>query len=87
MSKVAATQYGRYGVRVNSIHPGVIQAPMAQESMQDPERMRYFMGVIPMRRAGTPDEVAYGMLYLASDESSYVNGIELVIDGGYLAKA
>lgn len=87
MTKVAATQYGRYGVRVNSIHPGFIQAPMAHDSMQDPERLRYFMGVIPMRRAGTPHDVAYGMLYLASDESAYVNGAELVIDGGYLAKA
>lgn len=87
LTKMAATQFGQYGIRVNSVHPGFIQAPMAQDSIQDPERMKYFMSVIPMRRVGKADDVAQGVLYLASDESAYVNGIELVIDGGYLAKA
>jgi NAD(P)-dependent dehydrogenase (short-subunit alcohol dehydrogenase family) len=87
LTKMAATQFGQYGIRVNSVHPGFIQAPMSQDSMQDPERMQYFMSVIPIRRFGTPDDVAQGVLYLATDDSAFVSGIELVIDGGYLAKA
>ena len=87
MTKMAATQYGQYGIRVNSVHPGFIAAPMSQDSLKDPKRMEYFMGVIPMKRAGRPEDVALGVLYLASDDSAFVSGIELVIDGGYLAKA
>ena len=86
-TKAAAVQYARDGIRVNSIHPGPIQTPMTQAGWEDAERVGDFVvsSDTPMGRYGKPEEVAYGALYLASDESSYVTGAELVIDGGYIA--
>ena len=83
MSKNAAMSYAAEGIRVNSVHPGFIHTPLADA--QAPEDMAVIAS-ISMKRAGTPMEVAYGCLFLASDEASYVTGTELVIDGGYLAQ-
>jgi 3alpha(or 20beta)-hydroxysteroid dehydrogenase len=85
LSKTAAVEYGTQGVRVNSIHPGVIATPMIQtildeEGDQQPDIVR-----TPMRRAGQPEEIAAGMVFLASDEASFVTGTELVVDGGLTA--
>jgi NAD(P)-dependent dehydrogenase (short-subunit alcohol dehydrogenase family) len=84
MSKNAAMTYVADGIRVNSVHPGFIHTPLTDS--QAPDLNSAVIAATPMKRGGTPIEVAYGCLYLASDESSYVTGVELVIDGGYLAQ-
>lgn len=77
-------------VRVNSVHPGFIDTPLVRKSMarfDDPaEAQAHYDGLQPIARLGTPEDVAWGILYLASDESRYVTGSELVIDGGYTAR-
>lgn len=84
MSKNAAITYATTGVRVNSLHPGFVWTPLTEN--QDPEVNAYVVGQTPMGRAGNPEEIANGALFLASDESSFMTGAELVIDGGYLAQ-
>lgn len=84
MSKNAAITYVGDGIRVNSLHPGFIDTPLTQA--QDPGINDFVVSVTPMKRAGTPREIANGALFLASDESSFMTGAELVIDGGYLAQ-
>ncbi|MBO1901493.1 SDR family oxidoreductase [Leucobacter weissii] len=84
MSKNAAITYAASGVRVNSLHPGFIWTPLTQQ--QAPEVNEFVIGQTPMGRAGTPEEIAHGAVFLASDESSFMTGAELVIDGGYLAQ-
>ena len=84
MSKNAAMTYVADGIRVNSVHPGFIHTPLTDA--QAPELNEVVIASTPMKRGGKPIEVAYGCLFLASDESSYVTGAELVIDGGYLAQ-
>ncbi|MCV9962381.1 SDR family oxidoreductase [Pararhizobium sp. BT-229] len=84
MSKNAALTYVGDGIRVNSVHPGFIHTPLTDA--QAPELNEVVIGATPMKRGGQPIEVANGCLFLASDESSYVTGAELVIDGGYLAQ-
>ena len=86
LTKSAAIQYAGDGIRVNSVHPGPIATPMTQAWMADPAQDEYFMATVPLGRYGQPEEVAHGVLYLASDESSYVTGAELVIDGGLTAQ-
>jgi NAD(P)-dependent dehydrogenase (short-subunit alcohol dehydrogenase family) len=81
MSKNAALTYVGDGIRVNSLHPGIIETPMIAE--QDAAITNAVVAATPMKRLGTPMEIAYGALFLASDESSYMTGAELVIDGGY----
>jgi NAD(P)-dependent dehydrogenase (short-subunit alcohol dehydrogenase family) len=83
-SKNAAITYAGDGIRVNSIHPGFIDTPLTQG--QDPAINAYVIGLTPMKRAGTPLEIANGCLFPACDESSFMTGAELVIDGGYLAQ-
>ena len=84
MSKNAAMTYVTDGIRVNSLHPGFIHTPLTDA--QAPGLNESVIAATPMKRGGTPLEVAYGCLFLASDEASYVTGAELVIDGGYLAQ-
>jgi NAD(P)-dependent dehydrogenase (short-subunit alcohol dehydrogenase family) len=84
MSKNAAMTYVSEGIRVNSVHPGFIHTPLTDS--QAPALNDAVITATPMKRGGKPIEIAYGCLYLASDESSYVTGTELVIDGGYLAQ-
>lgn len=84
MSKNVAMTYVADGIRVNSVHPGFIDTPLTQA--QAPDLNEVVIASTPMKRGGKPIEVAYGCLFLASDESSYVTGAELVIDGGYLAQ-
>jgi NAD(P)-dependent dehydrogenase (short-subunit alcohol dehydrogenase family) len=83
ISKVAAKELAPFSVRVNSLHPGQIDTDMnARQREQTPELIDKLIRGIPLRRIGTPQEVAHGLVYLASDESVYVTGSELVIDGG-----
>jgi NAD(P)-dependent dehydrogenase (short-subunit alcohol dehydrogenase family) len=84
MSKNAAITHAQTGLRVNSLHPGFIATPLTDA--QDAQVNDYVVGQTPMGRAGRPEEIAYGALFLASDESSFMTGSELVIDGGYLAQ-
>ena len=85
-TKAAAIQYAGEGIRVNSVHPGGVLTPMTESRLQDPDRRRLTISNIPLGRIADPIEIAYGVLYLASDESSYVTGSELVIDGGFTAQ-
>jgi hypothetical protein len=75
---------GARNIRVNSIHPGRIETPMTANLT--PERRQLVLGLTPLGRDGKPEEVGYGVLFLASDEASYVTGAELVIDGGFIAQ-
>ena len=84
MSKSAAITYAKDNIRVNSLHPGFIDTPLTQA--QAPEINEHVVGQTPMARAGRPEEIAQGAVFLASDESSFMTGSELVIDGGYLAQ-
>ena len=84
-TKSIALRYATQGVRVNSVHPGPIDTPMLQAGFVDPERMQRVMSKVPMGRVGQPEEIAYGVLFLSSDESSFITGAGLVIDGGYIA--
>ena len=85
-TKATAIQYARESIRANSIYPGPIATPMTETSRAEPEQNQLMLDGTPMGRWGRPEEVAYGALYLASDESSFVTGSELVIDGGYTAQ-
>ncbi|MET9530815.1 MULTISPECIES: glucose 1-dehydrogenase [unclassified Streptomyces] len=85
LSKTAAVEYARQGVRVNSIHPGVIATPMIQELLDEQGDQQPDIVRTPMRRAGRAEEIASAMLFLACDESSFVTGSELVVDGGLTA--
>jgi len=86
LTKSAAIQYAPQGIRVNSIHPGPIVTPMTNRLRSTPEIFSLITSRIPLGRYGQPIEIAYGALYLASDESSFVTGSELVIDGGWVAQ-
>lgn len=81
MAKNAALTYVGDGIRVNSLHPGIVDTPMI--AAQDASLTQAVVDATPMKRLGRPRELAYGALFLASDESSYMTGAELVIDGGY----
>ncbi|KOG60529.1 cyclopentanol dehydrogenase [Streptomyces griseoflavus] len=85
LSKTAAVEYARQGVRVNSVHPGVIATPMIQEVLDEQGDQQPDIRRTPMRRAGRADEIASAILFLACDESSFVTGSELVVDGGLTA--
>ena len=85
LTKSGAIQYAKEGIRVNSVHPGAIATPMTEAMFSDPEWDK-FRRLIPLGRYAEPEEVAYGVLHLASDDSSYVTGSELVIDGGSTAQ-
>ena len=82
-TKAAAVRYGPQGVRVNSVHPGYM--PPMLNATNAGERADKIEAT-PLRRLGEPIEVAYGVLFLASDEASFITGTELVIDGGYIAQ-
>ena len=92
LTKSAALHCARTGtnIRVNSVHPGYIWTPMVENhlnTMPDPAAAkRYVESLHPVGHLGEPDDIAYGVLYLASDESKFMTGAELVIDGGYTAQ-
>ncbi len=86
LTKTTALQYAREGIRCNSVHPGPIVTPMTERRRAEPDVYQRMLSRIPLGRYGEPDEVAYAVLYLASDESSFVTGSELVIDGGWTAQ-
>jgi len=85
LSKAAAIQYAKDRIRVNSVHPGFVDTPMARPGLLGNESGKARMDATPLGRFGKPIDIAMGCLYLASDESSWVTGSELVIDGGLTA--
>lgn len=85
-TKAAAIQYAADGIRVNSVHPGFVDSPMTAASHALPEVHNLRLSRTPLGRMGTPEDIAAGILYLASDESAFVTGSELVIDGGMTAQ-
>ena len=85
-TKSIAIQYAKDNIRCNSVHPGPINTPMTYRARDDVELNKKLLSKVPMERMGQPEEVATGVLYLASDEASYVTGAELVIDGGWVAQ-
>lgn len=86
LSKAAATTFGRSGVRINALFPGVIDTPMTQALSDSKELLNQLIQATPLQRLGKPEDVAQAALFLASDESSYITGAELVIDGGFSAQ-
>lgn len=86
ITKSAAADFAKYKIRVNSVHPGLIDTPMTRDIINDPEKTKRILSTTILERAGRSEEVAYPVLMLASDESSYMTGAEIVIDGGYIAR-
>lgn len=78
MTKAAALEFGEYGIRVNSVHPGVVMTPMTRDTESAQETVRQ-----PLARPGTPEEVAAMVLFLASERAGYSTGCEFVMDGGF----
>jgi NAD(P)-dependent dehydrogenase (short-subunit alcohol dehydrogenase family) len=85
MTKAAAVQWARAGIRVNSVHPGFMPPMRTSVGSANPEWRAKVLATVPMRREGKVEEVAHAVLFLASDEASYITGTELVVDGGFLA--
>jgi 3(or 17)beta-hydroxysteroid dehydrogenase len=86
LTKATAIQYAREGIRVNSVHPGPVATPLNEARRADPNVYQRTVSRIPLGRYGQPEDIAYGVLYLASDESAFVTGSELVIDGGWTSQ-
>lgn len=85
MSEAMALEMAPLGIRVNVIAPGMIDTPMAAIDQQDPKSLEASLNRVPLKRPGKPEEVANAVAFLASDESSYMTGSVMVVDGGWLA--
>ena len=86
LTKATAVQYAGEGIRCNSVHPGFVDSPMTARFHAQPEVRADRVGRTPLGRLGVPQDIAWGILFLASDESSFMTGSELVIDGGWTAQ-
>ena len=86
LTKSIAIQHAPDNIRCNSVHPGMIITAMTEEALADPDVRQDYHDRIPLGRLGTTDDIANGVLFLASDDSSFVTGSELVIDGGLVAQ-
>ncbi|WP_100010139.1 SDR family NAD(P)-dependent oxidoreductase [Lentibacillus sediminis] len=86
LTKAVAIDYAKQNIRVNSVHPGYIETPMTTELFQNDEYRGWFESQTPLPRLGKPGDIANAVLYFASDESSFVTGVELPVDGGYYAQ-
>lgn len=86
LTKLTAMQYAKDGIRCNSVHPGPIMTPMTEPRREDPATYAEMLARIPLGRYGEPEEIANGVLFLASDESGWMTGSELVLDGGWTAQ-
>ena len=85
-TKAAAVQFARENIRVNSVHPGIMPAMRTSQMTADPAVRAKMIAAVPAGREGRIEEVAYANLFLASDEASYITGIEVPVDGGFLAQ-
>lgn len=86
LTKTAAVELAPFSIRVNTIHPGVIDTPMIKRKLENKNIRQSLVQLTPLPTFGKPEDIAHAVLYLASDESRFVTGSELVVDGGYLAK-
>lgn len=86
LTKTAAIELAPDDIRINSIHPGFIDTPMVSVITEDEEALEESLKAIPLGKTGTPEDVANLVLFLASDESAYITGTEIPIDGGYTAQ-
>ncbi len=86
LTKALAVELGRHAIRVNSICPGVTETPLTAAGLSDPARRGWFINQIPLGRLGRPEDIAGAALFLASDDSAWVTGADLVVDGGYLTQ-
>lgn len=86
LNKSLAVQFAKHNVRCNIIHPGIIETPLQARYIADQAVRKGFEESIPLGRLGQPREIAYAALFLASDESSFMTGAEMVIDGGFAAQ-
>jgi cyclopentanol dehydrogenase len=84
-TKAVAAEVANDGIRVNSLHPGLIRTPMTADLIATQEGLDMLLGGAPLRRAAEPEEIANAVVYLASDESRFMLGAEMVVDGGYTA--
>jgi len=82
LTKAVASWYAKDGIRCNCINPSTVDTPFVQELFKDPERKKERLGEVPLGRLATADDVANAVLYLASEEASFINGVALPIDGG-----
>ncbi|MGH2727078.1 MAG: SDR family oxidoreductase, partial [Actinomycetota bacterium] len=83
MTKSAAVELGKHKIRVNSVHPGFIDTPMTRaQGLEGIDVDQLFSSGVPLRRAGTPEDIVNMVVFLASDESSYCTGAEFIVDGG-----
>jgi len=86
LSKAAAVDFGKDNIRVNSVHPGFIETPMSSDFVNNENMLKWFLSQTALPRVGQASEVASAVLFLASDASSYITGVELPVDGGVTAK-
>jgi NAD(P)-dependent dehydrogenase (short-subunit alcohol dehydrogenase family) len=85
LTKAAALETARNGIRVNVVCPAVIETPMGDRLWGDPGVRKFAVGLHPLGRFGTPEEIAEGVLWMCSDQASFMTGQSLVLDGGFLA--
>ncbi|MCR5033057.1 MAG: glucose 1-dehydrogenase [Lachnospiraceae bacterium] len=81
-TKAIASRYGSFNIRCNSIHPSTVMTPLVEKMLQDPQRAAERLGEVPLGRLATAEDVAQAVLYLCSEEASFINGISMPIDGG-----
>ena len=86
LTKSLANQFAKQNVRCNIIHPGIIETPMQVPYLADPAKRKAFEEAIPLGRIAHPREIAAVALFLASEESSYITGAEIIADGGFTAQ-
>ncbi len=85
MTEALAVELASYNIRVNVVSPGMIETPMIDQVKKDPKQMEAMLTRVPLRRPGNPQEISNLVLFLASEESSYMTGSTVVVDGGWLA--
>lgn len=86
LTRAFALRYARRGVRVNCVNPGFVETPLTAPLLDDPDRLARTVGLHPLGRIGQPEDVANAILFLASEEASFVTGVALPVDGGYTAQ-
>jgi len=86
LTRTAALEYAKSGIRVNCVCPGYIETPMTEQGRNDPERMAHMLESEPIGRIGKPEEIAETVVWLCSDAASFVTGHTMTVDGGYVAQ-